>query len=229
MTKAKADRTQPVAPGPIADPATLVGELADDVWKHAMHRLGDPPLAAAAAELAWRRFARNAYFQGISNPQEWLNGAVDGEALRLAKSAVAVALQGEQDYRADVVSTAIRVLAETQPIGAFARIIYDSFAPTARGAFLPLRSSGDVRMLSFEAGESVIDLSVESEGGATNVMGVVVPPPEGALVELVRRGDRVDLVLEPGGRFRAGSLEPGPLSIAIRGPQRPVITDWVSV
>ena len=84
-------------------------------------------------------------------------------------------------------------------------------------------------MLSFEAGESVIDLSVESEGGAANVMGVVVPPPEGALVELVRRGDRVDLDLEPSGRFRAGSLEPGPLSIAIRGPHRSMITDWVSV
>ena len=194
-----------------------------------MRRLGDPARAAAAAELAWRRFARNAYFEGISNPQEWLNSAVDGEAVRLAKSSGAVVAEDERDYPADVVSTAGRVLAESQPTGAFARIIYDSFAPTARGAFLPLRSSGDLRMLSFEAGESVIDLSIEADGAAANVMGVVVPPPEGASVELVRQGDRVGLDVELGGRFRAESLEPGPLSIEIRTPDGPLITDWVSV
>ncbi|MDJ0664486.1 MAG: hypothetical protein QNJ75_07985 [Acidimicrobiia bacterium] len=229
MTKAETHLTQPVAPGPIADPATLAGQLAEDVWERALRRLGDPALAAAAAELAWRRFARNAHFEGVSNPREWLQSAVDGEVVRLAKSLGAVPQADEHDYQAEVVSTAGRVLAETQPQGAFARIIYDSFSPTARSAFLPLRSSGAMRMLSFEAGESVIDLSIEPEGGAATLMGVVAPPPERKLVELVRRGDRVGLDVETDGRFRAGSLESGPLSIAVPRPHQPMITDWFSV
>jgi hypothetical protein len=109
-----------------------------------------------------------------------------------------------------------------------AALVADSAVDTP--AVLTRAVVADVRMLSFECGSVTVELDVETDpvtqeltlnGLAVGAIGDVV---------VVRTDSREAVALTADGRFRAGSVVPGPLRLELTtGDGRRVTTSWITV
>lgn len=151
---------------------------------------------------------------------------------------------GDTDLEAEL----RRVVAQIDPVppallaaamGAFAwrtidadlaELVFDSVVDHDEAALV--RGAQQGRMLSFRASGLSIDVEVTGTGGARSLVGQL-EPPQRASVD-VRHGDEVVTVeADELGRFSAGPLPGGPVSLRCRPEaepaQPPVVTDWVAI
>jgi len=108
-----------------------------------------------------------------------------------------------------------------------AELVFDSLIDNSEAALV--RGSPDQRLVSFAGGGLTIDVEVSGTGAARTVMGQIAPPQRG-LVEIRRRQETMTVEADELGRFQAGPLPPGPLSLRLRPDEgSPVVTDWLAV
>jgi hypothetical protein len=111
-----------------------------------------------------------------------------------------------------------------------AELTFDSLVDQDELALV--RGPAERRLLSFQAGGLAIDLEVTSVSSSRDLVGQLAPPQQ-ASVE-IRSGTGV-IVIEADelGRFRAGPVPSGPMSLrcspASSGPGPVVVTDWVPI
>jgi hypothetical protein len=88
-----------------------------------------------------------------------------------------------------------------------------------------VRSTGTARMISFQAGQWMLD--IEFDEGSGRLIGQI--SPESAFtVELHTTGALFTVESDELGRFTAEGISPGPLSLVLHFPDRSVIkTQWV--
>lgn len=97
-----------------------------------------------------------------------------------------------------------------------------------------VRGQSGPRLLTFEAGESVIEVEVESSGRERRLTGQVVPA-QAAHLELHRvdQDGALDLEVDDLGRFRADAVVPGRLRLLCRfAPDAgggTLLTEWVLI
>jgi hypothetical protein len=111
-----------------------------------------------------------------------------------------------------------------------AELVYDSLADQDEVSLV--RGPSERRLLSFRAGGLTIDLEVTSASSSRGLVGQLVPPQQ-ATVE-VRVGARaIAADADELGRFRAGPVPAGPMSlrcsIVSAEPGAAVVTDWVPI
>jgi hypothetical protein len=109
-----------------------------------------------------------------------------------------------------------------------AELSFDSYDDELVG----VRGSGPTRSLTFEFGDTVVELEVDDGvGGKRRVTGQVSPLPISS-IELHQVGREAPLTLtaDQYGRFRADGVQPGPFRLLCRfaagAPM--VLTDWVN-
>jgi hypothetical protein len=108
-----------------------------------------------------------------------------------------------------------------------AELVFDSVHDADEASLV--RGSPDRRLVSFASSGLTIDVEVTIAGETRTVMGQIVPPQRGA-VDIRRRQDTVTVEADELGRFQAGPLAPGPLSLRLRPVAgSPVVTDWLAV
>lgn len=110
-----------------------------------------------------------------------------------------------------------------------AELVFDSLVDQGEEALV--RGPEQGRLLTFEATGLTIDLQVTGAGRSRRLIGQLVPPQRGA-VELRQGDDVTTLEADELGRFSAGPLRAGPLSLRCStGAEsgRPVVTDWISI
>lgn len=108
-----------------------------------------------------------------------------------------------------------------------ARLVFDSLASTDEAALV--RSGPGRRLVTFEAAGLAVDLEVTGSGGERSVMGQIAPP-QAAGVDIRRQQGTITVTADELGRFQAGPLPTGPLSLRVRPaapPGQAVVTDWV--
>lgn len=88
-----------------------------------------------------------------------------------------------------------------------------------------VRSTGTARMISFQAGQWMLDIEFDEASG--RLIGQI--SPESAFtVELHTAGALFTVESDELGRFSAEGISPGPLSLVLHFPDRSVIkTQWV--
>lgn len=141
-----------------------------------------------------------------------------------------------------------RVVAQVEPIpaglveaavGAFtwrtidadlAELVFDSLVDHDEAALV--RGTGQGRMLSFRASSLTIDVEVTGTGASRRLVGQLVPPQRASVD--IRHGDNaVTVEADELGRFSAGSLQAGPISLRCRPHTESalptVVTDWVAI
>ncbi len=141
-----------------------------------------------------------------------------------------------------------RVLARIDPvppglaeagIGAFAwrtidadlaELVFDSLVDQDEAALV--RGDQQGRLLSFRAGTLTIEVEVTGTGPARRLMGQLMPPQRGGVD--IRHADSTTTVeADELGRFSAGPLPAGPVSLRWRPgsapDQPPVVTEWISI
>lgn len=108
-----------------------------------------------------------------------------------------------------------------------AELAYDSDIDAGDGALV--RSAGGERLLAFESPALTIELEATQTGAAGRVLGQVIPPQR-AGIEVRHSGGVTAVDADHMGRFAAGELAPGPVSIRCRaagtGSATVVDTDW---
>ncbi len=110
-----------------------------------------------------------------------------------------------------------------------AELVFDSLVDHQAAL---VRGSQDRRLLSFHTGDVSIEIEVTRTGRSRALIGQL-GPPQPASVEIRHRTGLVTLESDALGRFSAGSLRAGPISLRCRsgpvadGPA--VVTDWVSI
>lgn len=110
-----------------------------------------------------------------------------------------------------------------------AELVYDSLLDQAGPSLV--RGPQDRRLLSFQAGAVTIDLQVTRKGSARDLIGQLAPPQQ-ASIEIRAGSGIVTVDADELGRFRAGSVPAGPMSLRCRlaaaGTGPAVSTDWVA-
>lgn len=110
-----------------------------------------------------------------------------------------------------------------------AELVFDSLVDHDDAALV--RSSGQGRMLSFRARTLTIDVEVTSAGQSRMLVGQLVPP-QSADVDIRQGGSLITIEADELGRFSAGPLHAGPISLRCRvgsETQPWVATDWVTI
>ncbi len=111
-----------------------------------------------------------------------------------------------------------------------AELVFDSLAD--RDELAPVRGRQQERLLSFQASGLAIEVEVTAAGSSRRLIGQLVPPQQ-AVVEIRHADKVVTLTTDEFGRFAAGSLPAGPVSLrcgAGAGEARSaVVTDWVPI
>ncbi len=88
---------------------------------------------------------------------------------------------------------------------------------------IPVRGATDApRMLTFSAGEVMLDVEVTSGG----LMGQVLPPQPARIEVLGGPGSAVPLAADEMGRFRVDTAPSGPFALRLRTGEDVVVTDW---
>ncbi|AZM58692.1 hypothetical protein DMA10_29500 [Streptomyces sp. WAC 01420] len=89
---------------------------------------------------------------------------------------------------------------------------------------IPVRGATDApRMLTFSAGEVMLDVEVTPEG----LMGQVMPPQPARIEVLGGPGGAVPLAADEMGRFRADTAPSGPFALRLRTGEDVVVTEWL--
>jgi hypothetical protein len=111
-----------------------------------------------------------------------------------------------------------------------AELVFDSSADQDEAALV--RGTGQARMLSFRAGSMTIDVEVTATAESRTLVGQLTPPQE-ASVDIQQATGMDTVHADELGRFSAGPLRAGPLSLrchpGARLSQPPVVTDWVTI
>lgn len=106
-----------------------------------------------------------------------------------------------------------------------AELIFDS-----RLEHTVVRGDSDARLLTFQAGDTVIDVELSGSGNARRLIGHLLPAGPTRLEIRSPRGT-VAVLVDRLGRF-ATPLSSGPFSLICRWPQltpeQVVVTDWVT-
>jgi hypothetical protein len=83
------------------------------------------------------------------------------------------------------------------------------------------------RLLTYEAGELVVEIEVTETGAGIRLVGQIVPP-QPAEIRIERPEGDVDLVADELGRFAVADLTHGPLRLACKPVNgSAVCTEWV--
>ena len=108
-----------------------------------------------------------------------------------------------------------------------AELTYDSDMDDERLA--AVRQEGVPRFLTFEASGLTLELEASVEGERRRLTGQLVPP-QGGRIE-IRHGDHTTTIeADELGRFSAGDLTPGPISLSCRAASAAAATtDWFLV
>lgn len=110
-----------------------------------------------------------------------------------------------------------------------AELVFDSLIDHDEAALV--RGTGQGRMLSFRASSLTIDVEVTRTGDSRMLVGQLVPPQQASVD--IRHGDNVVTTeADELGRFSAGPLPAGPISLRCRTgaePPHPVVTEWVAI
>jgi hypothetical protein len=108
-----------------------------------------------------------------------------------------------------------------------AELVFDSQAEDQAAL---VRGGEHARLVSFAAGDLVIDLEITGSGQDRRIIGQLAPPQRAAVE--IRQGSGVTgLDTDELGRF-SGTLRSGPFSLRCRtgvAPDRPVVTDWIAL
>jgi hypothetical protein len=110
-----------------------------------------------------------------------------------------------------------------------AELVFDSLIDQEETALV--RGSGQGRMLSFRTSNLTIDVEVAGTEESRTLVGQLVPPQE-ASVEIRHGGDVDTTRVDELGRFSAGPLHSGPISLRClpgAASEPPVVTDWVVI
>jgi hypothetical protein len=110
-----------------------------------------------------------------------------------------------------------------------AELAYDSLLDDARTPVV--RGGGDIRLLTFEAPELTIELEVTVSGNDRRIAGQLIPEIE-AIVEISHGGGTEVITTDRLGRFAAGPVTAGPVSLSCRraGALAAVVsTEWVPI
>jgi hypothetical protein len=108
-----------------------------------------------------------------------------------------------------------------------AELAYDSAASELQPA--GVRGAGAPRILSFVGEELSVDLEVSDVGGGRRLVGQLVPPRE-ATLELRHAGGAMALTADAIGRFSAGPVPGGAVSLrCATGPGHAVETAWIRI
>ena len=111
-----------------------------------------------------------------------------------------------------------------------AELVFDSLVDQDEAALV--RGGQQGRMLSFRAGTLTIEVEVTGTGPSRQLMGQLTPPQRGGVD--IRHGDSTTTVeADELGRFSAGPLPAGPVSLRCRPgsapDQPPIVTEWISI
>lgn len=111
-----------------------------------------------------------------------------------------------------------------------AELVFDSLVDHDEAALV--RGTGQGRMLSFQTSALTIDVEVTGTGESRMLVGQLVPPQRAGVA--IRHADNmVTIESDELGRFSAGPLRAGPISLRCRlragTAQPPVVTDWVAI
>lgn len=158
-----------------------------------------------------------------------MNGPIDGEEELLAELREA----GRLDPVPQEALAAAKVGFVWRTIDAeLAELTYDSLLedqPLAGVRGTP--ASDAARFLSFasELAQLTVEIEAVTEGGRRRLVGQLVPPQPGE-IEVRHAAGSVTVEADELGRFSAGDLAPGPVSLRCRGASgADVATDWVLV
>ena len=111
-----------------------------------------------------------------------------------------------------------------------AELVFDSLVDQDEAALVRGDQAG--RLLSFRAGTLTIEVEVTATGPSRRLMGQLMPPQRGDVD--IRHGDSTTTVeADELGRFSAGPLPAGPVSLRCRPgsapDQPPIVTEWISI
>jgi hypothetical protein len=111
-----------------------------------------------------------------------------------------------------------------------AELVFDSLLDPDDAALM--RGSQGPRLLSFRAGELTIEVEITSARSSRGLVGQIVPPQQ-ARVEIRHGAGVLPVEADDLGRFSAGSLPAGPISLRCRpsgeGSGPTLVTDWVPI
>jgi hypothetical protein len=129
-----------------------------------------------------------------------------------------------------LVETGIRTFTWRTIDADLAELVFDSQVDQDEAALV--RGDQQGRLLSFRAGTLTIEVEVTGTGPSRRLMGQFMPPQHGGVE--IRHGDSTTTVeADELGRFSAGPLPAGPVSLRCRpgsAPDQPaIVTEWISI
>jgi hypothetical protein len=152
------------------------------------------------------------------DPNDRLEGELRGLAARI------------DPVPAELLQAAAGAFAWRDIDAALAELVFDSLLDSDEATLV--RGSPDRRLVSFTGGGLTIDVEVTVAGPDRTVMGQIAPPQHAA-VDIRQRQETVTVEADELGRFQAGPLHPGPVSLRLRpaagGPGSTVVTDWLAL
>jgi hypothetical protein len=98
-------------------------------------------------------------------------------------------------------------------------------ADAADVALAGLRGVGTPTLLTFEAASLTVEIEVMEDGDRRRLFGQLVPPGPGA-VQVRHGGGTIEVRADDMGRFSAGAVTPGPVSLRCHAATGVVETDW---
>jgi hypothetical protein len=163
-----------------------------------------------------------------------MSDAADDSALEQELRRVAARLD---PVPPEVVQAAIGAFSWRDIDAELAELVFDSLLDADQATLV--RGSPAQRLVSFKTPELTVDVEVATTASGRDVMGQI-SPPQRATVEIRHGAGVVTTDADELGRFRAASLQAGPMSMRLRpagasqrpagASQRPaVVTDWLSI
>jgi hypothetical protein len=111
-----------------------------------------------------------------------------------------------------------------------AELVFDSLTDQDEAALV--RGGQQGRLLSFRAGPLTIEVEVTGTGPSRQLMGQLMPPQRGGM-DVRHAGSTTTVEADELGRFSAGPLPAGPVSLRYRPrsvPGQPaIVTEWISI
>jgi hypothetical protein len=130
---------------------------------------------------------------------------------------------------AELIRTAVGAFTWRTIDAELAELVFDSVVDDDDAAVV--RGTQQARLLSFRSGDLSIEVEVTATGAHRSLIGQLIPARQAA-IEIRHGGDVAALDADELGRFSAGPLHAGPISLRCStegAAGRHVVTDWVSI